>query len=44
MRAGLHGSNIFLSEDISATQQAIFFNCSELCCEKKPAKALGLKI
>ena len=28
------GSNIFLSEDIGATQHAIFFKCRELRCEK----------
>ena len=29
-RAGLRGTNVFLSEDLSASQRAIFFKCREL--------------
>ena len=34
-RTGLHGTNVFLSEDLSAAQRAIFFKCRELRRNKK---------
>ena len=34
-RAGLHGTNIFLSEDLGASQHSLFFKCRERRCSKK---------
>ena len=41
-RTGLRGTNVFLSEDLSAAQRTIFFKCRELRRNKK-SRALGLR-